>query len=150
MWTNSSSQVYNYGFSLGLNFRLPKGYQFTTNTSYAKLKRGDAQDGLEDGFNTPAWMINATIANNKITKNIGGGITYRWQSSFYWQSFLVNGKVPSFGTLDAHLIFRFSKLPVTIKTGASNLLNNYYNSFLGGPSVGGFYYTTLTFNLQKK
>ena len=150
MWTNSSSQVYNYGFSLGLNFRLPKGFQLITNTSYAKLKRGDTQDGLEDGFNTPPWMINTTLANNDITKNIGGGITYRWQSSFFWQSFLVSGNVPSFGTLDAHITFRFSKLPVTIKSGASNLLNNYYNSFLGGPSVGGFYYTTITFNLLKK
>jgi iron complex outermembrane receptor protein len=146
MWTNSSSVVYNYGFSLGLNFRLPKDFQLIANTSYAKLTRSDAQDGLEDGFNTPAWMVNATLANNQITKALGGGITYRWQSSFYWQSFLVNGNVPAFGTLDAHITLRPSSWPVLVKTGASNLLNNDYNSFLGGPAVGGFYYVSLTFN----
>jgi outer membrane receptor protein involved in Fe transport len=146
MWTNSSSKVYNYGFSIGLNLRFPKGYQLTTNTSYAKLKRGDTRDGLEDGFNTPAWMINTTFANNKIGKNFGAGITYRWQSSFYWQSFLVNGTVPSYGTVDVHATYSFGKLPLQVKSGANNLLNTYYNSFLGGPSVGGFYYMSLTFS----
>jgi iron complex outermembrane receptor protein len=132
--------VYNFGFSLGLNFRLPKGYSFAANTSFAKLTRKDAQDGLEDGFNTPGWMVNATLANNSLTKNLGAGITWRWQSSFYWQSFLVNGRVPAFGVLDAHASWRFNKMPVKLKAGGSNILNQYNNSFLGGPSVGGFYY----------
>jgi iron complex outermembrane receptor protein len=150
MWTNSSSAVYNFGFSLGLNVRLPKGYRFTANTSFAKLTRSDAQDGLEDGFNTPAWMVNATLANNNITKSLGAGITWRWQSSFYWQSFLVNGQVPSFGVLDAHTSWRFDRLPVKLKAGGSNILNQYYNSFTGGPSVGGFYYVSLEFDLLKR
>lgn len=149
MWTNSSSVVYNFGFSLGLNVRLPMGYQFTGNTSFAKLTRSNTQDGLEDGFNTPAWMVNATLANNNITKNLGAGITWRWQSSFYWQSFLVNGQVPSFGVLDAHTSWRFNRLPVKLKAGGSNILNQYYNSFLGGPSVGGFYYMSFEIDLIK-
>lgn len=149
MWTNSSSVVYNYGFSVGLNFRLPKGYQFTANTSFAKLTRSEAQDGLEDGFNTPTWILNATLANNKITGNFGAGITWRWQSKFYWQSFLVNGNVPAYGVLDAHATWRFNKLPVKLKAGGSNILNQYYQSFLGGPSIGGFYYLSVEMELLK-
>lgn len=47
---------------------------------------------------------------------------------------------------------RFSKSPLLVKLGGSNVLNRDYNSFLGGPSIGGFYYCTLTFvkNIAKK
>jgi iron complex outermembrane receptor protein len=149
MWTNSQSAVYNYGFSLGLNWTLPKGYLVGANTSYARLTRKDTQDGLEDGFNTPAWMVNASIANANILKQFGAGITWRWQSSFYWQSFLVNGDVPAYSTVDAHVSYQMSQVPVHIKLGGSNILNQYYRSFLGGPSVGGFYYCTISVGIKK-
>ena len=34
-----------------------------------------------------------------------------------------------------------------IKLGAINLLNQYYYSFIGGSSIGGFYYSTITLNV---
>jgi len=30
-------------------------------------------------------------------------LTFKWQSSFYWQSFLVNGTTPAYSTLDAQV-----------------------------------------------
>jgi len=36
----------------------------------------------------------------------------------------------------------------TLKGGATNLLNKYYDSFLGGPSIGGMYYLTFTYGLK--
>lgn len=150
MWTNSQSALYNYGFSLGLSYALPKGYNINGNTSFAKLTRRDTQDGLEDGFNTPAWMLNVSVANPKIWKQWGAGITYRWQSSFFWQSFLVSGDVPAFGTIDLQTSWHFTKVPASIKIGASNALNRTYRSFLGGPAVGGFYYCTFTFEGKNK
>lgn len=33
----------------------------------------------------------------------------------------------------------------SLKIGANNSLNTYYFSFLGGPAIGGFYYTSVTF-----
>jgi iron complex outermembrane receptor protein len=36
---------------------------------------------------------------------------------------------------------------LTLKLGSTNLLNVYYYSFIGGPSVGGFYYASLTYSL---
>jgi outer membrane receptor protein involved in Fe transport len=149
MWTNSQSAVYNYGFSIGLSYILPKGFNINGNTTFAKLTRSDTQDGLEDGFNTPAWIVNASVSNATLWKQFGAGITWRWQSSFYWQSFLVNGQVPAFGTVDAHITCRMKKMPVSLKLGGSNIFNHYYRSFLGGPSVGGFYYCTFSLSLAK-
>lgn len=52
-------------------------------------------------------------------------------------------------TVDAQINYAFLKAHVNLKLGASNLTNKHYRSFLGGPAVGGFYYTTLTYNLQR-
>jgi len=148
MWTNSTTKVYNYGFNLGLLYRFKKGYSVNANTSYARLARTAAEDGLEDGFNTPEWMINLTVSNKQIIKRVGAGISVRWQSGFYWQSFLVSGNVPSFTTLDANLSYTFRKEQFSIKAGGTNLLNRYYYSLLGGPRIGGFYYLTINYGMN--
>jgi iron complex outermembrane receptor protein len=147
LWTNSKTTVYNYGGSIGIKYTLPQGYLVGANVSYAKLDRKTGNDGLEDGFNTPKWITNIMFSNDHIFKNFGAGITYKWQSSYYWQSFLVNGQVPAYGSLDVQASYQFSKPGISIKLGATNVLNHYYYSFLGGPYIGGFYYSTLTYLL---
>lgn len=148
MWTNSKTTVYNYGLGLRVKYDFNKGYTIDGNTSYAKLRKKSADDGLEDGFNTPQWMVNLSISNEKIIGNLGAGISYRWQDNYYWQSFLVNGNVPANSSIDAQVSYSFPKVNFRIKMGASNLLNHYYTSFLGGPQIGGFYYTMLTYGLN--
>jgi len=34
-----------------------------------------------------------------------------------------------------------------VKLGATNLTNQYYYSFIGGPAIGGYYYVNVTYNL---
>jgi iron complex outermembrane receptor protein len=145
LWTNSKTTVYNYGGSLGIKYNLHKGYLAGANVSYAKLDKKTGNDGLEDGFNTPQWITNISLSNDHIYKGLGAGITFKWQSSFYWQSFLVNGQVPSYGSLDMQASYQFKQPGLTVKLGATNVLNHYYYSFLGGPYIGGFYYTTLSY-----
>ena len=146
LWTNSKTSVYNYGGSLGVKYSLPAGYSILANVSYAKLDKKTGNDGLEDGFNTPKWISNLTVSNDHIIKSFGAAITYKWQSSYYWQSFLVNGTVPAFGNFDVQLNYQFKKPGTSIKFGATNILNQYYYSFLGGPYIGGFYYSTVTYS----
>ena len=146
LWTNSKTSVYNYGGSLGVKYSLPAGYFILANVSYAKLDKKTGNDGLEDGFNTPKWISNLTVSNDHIIKSFGAAITYKWQSSYYWQSFLVNGMVPAFGNFDVQLNYQFKKPGTSIKFGATNILNQYYYSFLGGPYIGGFYYSTVTYS----
>lgn len=148
LYTNSSSVVYNYGGSIGLSYLIGKKYSVGGNLSYAKLSRKDNNDGFEDGFNTPEWTANVSLSGEHIFKKAGFNISYKHQSGFFWQSFLANGNVSAYGTLDAQVNYDITMLNLNIKAGATNALNKYYYSYIGGPSVGGFYHTTLTFSIK--
>jgi outer membrane receptor protein involved in Fe transport len=147
LWTNSQSQVYNYGGSAGLRYTLAGGYLAGANATYTRLDRTENGDGLEDGFNTPRWAYNLSFANENAYKNVGFGVNFRHQVSYYSQTFLVNGTVPAFSSLDAQVSYRIPTSLVSLKLGASNVLNDYYVTYLGGPSVGGLYYLTVTYGL---
>ncbi|MBS1573951.1 MAG: TonB-dependent receptor plug domain-containing protein [Bacteroidetes bacterium] len=148
MWTNSKTVVHNYGISAGLTYRFFHGYTARGNVTYSKLKKSINEDGLEDGFNTPEWMTNISLGNENICKNFGAGATFRWQSKYLCQSFLVTANVPAYATVDAQISYTLRKVNMRIKTGASNLFNHYYYSIAGGPSIGGFYYVALIYGLK--
>lgn len=147
MYTNSRSVVYNFGGSIGASYFLGRHYQIAGNVSYAKLSRTDDNDGFEDGFNTPELIANLSFGGTQIFERLGFNLTYRRQSGFYWRSFLVNGEVAAYGTVDAQVNYDFFREKLRVKIGATNLLNRPYYSFLGGPGIGGLYYTTLTYSL---
>ena len=148
MWTNSKTIVHNYGSALKLQYNLGDGCLFDYNVSYTKLVKTKNDDGLEDGFNTPKWMMNLSLTKDQIFKHLGGGVLYRWQDSYYWQSFLVNGDVPAQGAIDVQVNYSFPHKPLRIRIGANNLLNHYEASFLGGPQSGGFYYAAMTYSVK--
>ncbi|MBA0882651.1 TonB-dependent receptor [Flavobacterium undicola] len=149
LWTNSKSKIYNYGGSLGLKYRYNEMFSFLGNVTYAKLDRTDDKDGLEDGFNTPKIIANGTIVAENLWKNLGASVTYRQQSKYDYVSFLVSGSVPSYWSMDAQINYNFEKPGVIAKLGGTNFLNKSYNSILGGPQIGGFYYVSLTWNVGK-
>jgi iron complex outermembrane receptor protein len=146
MWTNSQTRVYNYGASLGLTYSA-KGYRLSANSTFAKLRKSSNEDGLEDGFNTPQWMVNLSLSKEELLKHTSAGISWKWQDAYYWQSFLVNGNVPAYSSLDAQLTYAIPRIRSKIRLGATNLLNKYYYSFLGGPSIGGMYYLTVQYGV---
>jgi iron complex outermembrane receptor protein len=148
MWTNSTSVVQNYGFSLSANYVKPQSIMFNGQVSFTKLSKKETQDGLEDGFNTPAWSSSLSFSTHELMEQWKFGVSWRWQDSYEWISFLVSGSVPSYQTVDAFVGYEFKKQPVALKLGGTNILNHYYQSFLGGPSIGGFYYLSLTFGKQ--
>ncbi|MFM7019709.1 MAG: TonB-dependent receptor plug domain-containing protein [Aquirufa sp.] len=146
VWTNSKTEVKTYGASFGFNYRMNAAWSLTGNATYAKLDKSENDDGLEDGFNTPDWVFNVGVSSTKLAKNWGVGINYRWQNTYYWQSFLVNDWVPAYGSLDAQVQYRFSAMPVSIKLSGTNVLNQPYYSFVGGPQIGGMYMLTVMLN----
>ncbi len=148
LWTNSRTVAHNIGSSVSLLYKFTRNYFLKGNVTYATLQRKSSNDGLEDGFNTPQWMTNLSVGNDKLLGSLGFQVTYRWQSTYYWQSFLVNGNVPSYQTVDAQVSFLLNK--VGVKVGGTNILNQYYYSFLGGPYIGGFYYCSVGFNLDNR
>jgi outer membrane receptor protein involved in Fe transport len=147
LWTNSKTVSLNYGGSLGVSYNFFKSFQLGGNFTYAKLSRQTRGDGLEDGFNTPEWIYNVSFGNSAFYKNLGFMVNFRQQAGFLWESALATGWVEGYSTLDAQVTIGFLKNTCSLKLGATNALNRYYYSFLGGPAIGGFYYTSLTFGL---
>ena len=147
LWTNSKTVSYNYGGTLGLIWNMPKNFKLSGNITLAKLDRVEQNDGLEDGFNTPKWIYNISFGNAELFKSFGFNVNYRWQSNYLWQSSLATGNVPAYGTIDAQVQYTFHKNNLNIKLGATNLLNKYYYSFIGGPAIGGICYCTATLHI---
>lgn len=148
LWTNSKTKVYNYGASLGAKLLLGKNFITSTNVSFAELDRKDFGDGLEEAFNTPKWIVNYSFGSNRLIKNFGFNTAFKWQSSFLWQSSLASGTVPAYSSLDAQISYSLPHQNISLKLGGTNILNNYYYNFLAGPSVGGFYYLTVKYNVN--
>ncbi|RIW15131.1 TonB-dependent receptor [Algoriphagus lacus] len=145
LWTNSKTVSVNYGGSLGVSYNFFKNFQLGGNFTYAKLSRQTRGDGLEDGFNTPEWNYNLSLGNPSVYKSLGFQVNFRQQAGFLWESALATGWVEGYSTLDAQLTAGIFKNSGSLKIGATNAFNRYYYSFLGGPAIGGFYYTSVTF-----
>lgn len=148
LWTNSTSIIYNYGGSIGLKYRLDEHYSLHGNATFAKLDKTEKNDGLEDGFNTPQWMMNGIFSAQNIWRSFGAGITFGYQSQFNYVSFLVSGDVPAFWTIDAQINYTIKKPNIFLKLGGTNILNHSYYSILGGPCIGAFYYLNLTYSFS--
>jgi len=145
LWTNSKTISHNYGATVGATYALTKKIRAGGNFTYARLGHRGQSDGLEDGFNTPRWICNVFIGSPAIYKTLGVQVNYRRQDSFLWQSALATGNVAGYSTVDVQVTAGFFNNTLTMKAGAANLFNDYYYSFIGGPAVGGFYYTSLTY-----
>jgi len=152
MWTNAKSTYFNYGATAGAHYNFYKKFIVGGNVSYAVLQKIDAKDtGLETPFNTPKYIVNLNVGNRELIKNLGFMLSWRWQDSFIWKSQLANGTVAAYQTFDAQVTYRVPQLKSSIKVGGSNLLNNYYYQYTGGPAIGAFYYATITIDgLLKK
>jgi iron complex outermembrane receptor protein len=146
MWTNSTSVVTNQGIEAGLTYNFYKKFNINANTSYAALASVSSTDAFTPAFNTPTWIVNASIGNREIAKNTGFNVGWHWQSGFYWNSPLATGTVPAYATVDAQVNYRFTNLFTTVKLGATDIFNHRYYQYIGGPTIGAFYYLTLVFD----
>jgi iron complex outermembrane recepter protein len=104
------------------------------------------ENALTNGFNTPKFNVNVSFSNNNVIKNFGFKLLYKWTDKTDWKSDFATGIVPSWSTVDLELKYHIPNTKGTFAVGGTNLLNRYYTQFVGGPSIGGFYYASLTFN----
>lgn len=150
LWTNSKTISNNYGATAGVSYLIFKDLKAGVNFTYAKLSRQSQGDGLEDGFNTPRWIYNLSLGSLSIYKTFGFQINFRQQAEFLWESALATGKVERYSTLDFQVNAGIMNNSINLKLGATNVLNSYYYSFIGGPAIGGFYYSSVTFDINPK
>lgn len=143
---STDNPVNAYGWAVGLDYRLPKGFVFTSNIAYNALDNLNPNSGVQSRFNSPDYQTNLGLTNRNIYKNIGFSLNWRWQNSFLWEAPFGIGDVPAFHTLDAQVSYKLPKIKSFVKIGGTNLLNNYYFTGFGNPQIGGLYYIALTFD----
>jgi hypothetical protein len=144
VYTNAKNKYNSYGSSLGITYNFYKKYTIFANANFNQLSTNKNPDIFLTSFNTPDWVVNFSVSNREVVKNIGFNIVWRWQDKVYWESTLANGNVPAYSTIDAQVNFRVPKLKSTIKFGGTNVFNNRYYQFAAGPTIGALYYTTIT------
>jgi len=145
---NAQGNVQSQGWALQLDYTFQGGYTIGGNVAYNELI--SQQDLIDQGFraayNTPKYRYNIKFENRKVTDRLGFNVVWRWQQAFLWESSFGVGVIPEFGTLDAQISYRLPEWKSTVKLGASNLLNDYYVTSIGNPSIGGIYYIQVTFD----
>jgi len=144
VYTNAKNKYTNFGGSLGATYIFYKKFTVSGNLNYNKMKANKTNDIFVTAFNTPEWSTNLSFGNRELTKHIGFSVAYRWQKSFLWESPLVTGQIDAINTFDAQVTYRAPKLHSTFKLGGSNIFNNNYIQYAGGPTLGGLYYLAIT------
>jgi outer membrane receptor protein involved in Fe transport len=142
---NSPTGVNAIGWGIGVDYQAGQGYHISANVSGDKLN--DVPVGFVAFFNTPKVRYNIGLSNDKLYKNVGFNIVWRWQDALLWEGTFGTGTIPHYGTLDAQVTWRLPNSKTQFKLGASNLLNKYYRSAFGNPQVGGLYYVSFGYNL---
>jgi hypothetical protein len=143
---STDEKVSSYGWAIGADLNLMKGYYLKGNVAYNKLEEGTTQEGRQNRYNTPDYRFNVGFGNRNLFKNFGFHVNYRWQNEFLWESNFGVAQMPAFGTLDANVAVKLHEIKSVVKIGGSNILNKYYTSSFGSSQIGGLYYVSLTFD----
>ncbi len=139
-------KISSYGWAIGVDINLMKGYYIKGNVAYNKLDENEDQAGRQLRYNTPDYRYNIGLGNRQIIKNVGIHFNYRWQNEFLWESNFGVAQMPAFGTLDANVAIKIPRIKSIVKIGGSNILNKYYTTSYGSAQIGGLYYVSINFD----
>ena len=142
---NSPTPVKATGYGLGFEWNVCKNYFFSANGFGDQLKNTPA--GLVTFFNTPKFRYNIGLSSNDVYKGWGFNLNYRHQTKVNWEGTFGTGEVPSYGTLDGMISYKFKAINSLLKIGSTNFANKYYRTSFGNPEVGGLYYVSFGYNI---
>ena len=170
---NNSNQIFVNGYGIGLEYAIGKGYTISGNfanqvgtitlkDSQGNIRKDNAGNEIvkrkmsnpevsqlgRNFFISPENRFNISIANPKVTKNIGFNVTYRWTDKMWVEQGTTAGDImlPSWSSLDAQVSYLLPKMHTNIRLGATNLLNKYYSQGYGLAQIGGLYYVGITYD----
>jgi len=144
---NTPGNVNTNGWGASAEYLLGKNYSVSANL-YSDMI-GSLPTGFVSYFNTPKYRTNIAFNNTGFGKDnrYGFSLVYRWVDSFTYEGSFATGNVPSYGTLDGMVSYKFPKTKSLVKLGATNILNQYYTTAYGNPSIGGLYYISFGWNV---
>jgi len=151
---NARDLVTTLGLNIGLNYYIDDHLTATGNYSFNRLNQANDVNPIVPAFNTPENKFNLGINGRsyKLFKNRnhtqGFAVTYKWVEGFTFEgSPQFTGFIESYGLLDAQISYALPDYKVTLKLGASNVLNNEVFQVYGGPRVGRLAYFSVTYEL---
>jgi iron complex outermembrane receptor protein len=153
--SNSDQIVNSQGFSLGVNYYFSKYYSFNANYSYNHLVTS-VNDDIVPAFNTPKNKYNLGLSARDIPvgsrrNTLGFNVNFKWIEGFIFEgSPQFTGFVPTYTLVDAQINYNLPKYYLTLKGGASNILNNKQFQTYGGPRIGRMAYLTITYDFKSK
>jgi outer membrane receptor protein involved in Fe transport len=145
--TNAPGDVYTSGWGLSADYLLPNNFSFSSSIYTDEI--GNLPSGFISYFNTPLFRANFALNNSGfLFKNrLGFGANLHYQDDFVYEGTFAVGKVASFNTIDAVLTYKVPSIKSMIKVGGTNILNHYYQTAYGSPSIGGLYYVSFAYNI---
>jgi pimeloyl-ACP methyl ester carboxylesterase len=152
--TNSKERITTQGITIGLNYYLNDHLALNGNYSWNELRKA-SEDPIIPAYNTPENKFNFGFQGKDLAikkfKGLGFNINYKWIQGFLSEgSPQFTGNIPSYGLMDAQVNKLIEKAKLTVKLGASNLLNNKVLQVYGGPYVGRMVYISLSFDTNSK
>jgi len=148
VYTNSEADVSSTGLGIGISRKFFKDYEISMNYTWSDYQFDQESDpDYEAGFNTPEHKFKASLGSPHVFKNVGFNVSYRYNSSYYWESSFVDGDVPANSVFDAQINYTIRKLKSVIKVGGVNIAGNEYFSAPGTGHIGSQYYATWTVTL---
>ena len=151
---NSINTVRTTGASIGANWYVGDHWMISGNYSWNRLVKTD-EDDIIPAFNTPEHKYNLGVSTRDLrlreVSTRGFGVNYKWVQGFVFEgSPQFTGLVPTFDLLDIQANARIDALNLTVKAGASNVLENLHIETYGGPTVGRLAYLSLLFEVDTR
>jgi len=145
--TNAPGDVYTSGWGLSADYLLPNNFSFSSSVYTDEI--GNLPSGFISYFNTPLFRANFALNNSGflLKKRLGFSANLHYQDDFLYEGTFAVGKVASFNTIDAALTYKVPSIKSMIKVGGTNILNHYYQTAYGSPSIGGLYYVSFAYNV---
>jgi outer membrane receptor protein involved in Fe transport len=145
--SNSDSDISSYGLGIGVSKKVFDGFNLGVNYTFAKFEeKGGTNPDFEAGFNTPEHKVKVQFGKEKLFKNFGFNVNYRWQDAFLWESSFYDGMVDARSVVDAQINYALPNLKSIIKLGGANLGGKEYFSAPGVGATGSQYYLSWTIN----
>ncbi len=144
---NAPEKVKTYGWAASLEWLLPANLAVSANASSDKIR--DVPAGFRAFFNAPELRTVLAFGNTAFgpQKLLGFNVSWRWQDGFFYENDFNQGDLPAYNTVDASISLKQPKIKSVFKLGANNLLNQYYRTAIGNPSIGGLYYLSFAYNV---
>jgi outer membrane receptor protein involved in Fe transport len=144
---NSPEKVKTNGWGASVEWQLPANFTVGGNVSSDKISNVPA--GFRAFFASPELRTVFSLGNTGFGPQnlLGFNVNWRWQEGFFYENDFAQADIPAYHTVDASISYKRPKIKSLIKLGATNMLNQYYRTAVGNPSIGGLYYISFAYNI---